>query len=540
MPDLAINELGQVNVSDFYEPQPKQDLLHTNPGKNLLAIGGGGSGKSFFLLGEAIYVCFQFPGAHCLLLRRDFPELERGLIQDFKDTVPKELYKFNDSKHIATFLNGSKIFFGNLENQSEKSLSKYLSSAFVWIGIDELGQFSYEAWMFLSWRNRINKGCQADVEGNMPIPRMGGATNPLGPGYGFIKSMWVDHKPVLQLGQTVKKHDGKYYQNVHGKDEVVFDPHDYVYVHSTILDNPAQMAKDPDYISKLMRLPPALRQKALYGDLNAVAGAYYQNFQYDRHILSLPRDHEKIKWEPWQPVWLGIDWGLAHHSAIYWFTRAKVLGLEGWKNKIVAYREMLVNEKDYDELCDLIYEKMKPPEEGEPPPMIENEVTRCKFIFLSPERFARSGDKDVGKTIGVQMGQHLHDLGLPFATPANNRRVDGAVFIYNLLESGDIVFIEEACPHLIAALQIVIRDENNLEDVLKTETIEDDCYDGFRYGALSMLSEKGKPIEIQQQEKLSTITDPTARMMLAYKYKMEREKRAKRHKPRFIPRWMRQ
>jgi phage terminase large subunit len=537
---LAIDDFGTVNVSDFYEPIPKQDLLHTSAAKNLLAIGGGGSGKSFFLLGEAIYTCFQYPGATCLLLRRDFPELEKGLIFDFKNTVPKELYRYNDSKHIAMFPNGSTLFFGHLQNGSERTLSQYLSAAFVFIGVDELGQFSYEAWSFLSWRNRVNKGCQADMFGNMPIPRMGGATNPLGPGYGWIKTQWVEHKPVSQLGKTTKGKDGKFYQDMHGEMKVVFDPDDYVFVHSTVLDNPHQLKSDPDYIRKLERLPPAMRQKALYGDLNAVAGQYFSNFSYEQHVLSLPRDRERIKWQSWQPVWIGIDWGLAHHTAVYWFTRASVQGIGGvWKNCVVCYRELVVNEKDSDEIVDLVHEEMSVADEAnQGDVLVMQEISRCKFIFLSPERFARGHDKDRGKTIGVQMGERFHEKGLPWCTPANNRRVDGAVFMYNLLASGEFVLIEEACPHLKRTFETVVRDEDNLEDVLKAETIEDDCYDGCRYGLLSMLDEKHKPEQMQEQEKIASIADPVARMMYAYQVKLKHDKREKNRKMKVVPHWM--
>lgn len=526
MPNAIIDEKGQVDISSFYEPQAKQLILHTNPAKNLLAIGGGGSGKSFFLLGEALYTCFQYPGADVLLLRRDFPELEKGLILDFKSMVPAEFYKYNDSKHIATFPNGSKIFFGHLQNQSERSLSQYLSAAFVFIGIDEIGQFSYEAYSFLSWRNRINNDCKRDAEGYMPIPRMGGATNPLGPGYGWIKTIWVDKKPVSQLGQTAKKHDGKYYQNVHGKDEIVFDPEDYVYVHSTVLDNPAQLAKDPDYINKLMRLPPALRQKALYGDLNAVAGQYFSNFTYDRHVLSLPRDHERIKWETWQPIWLGIDWGLAHHSAVYWFTRAQVLGLdEKWHYRVVCFRELVVNETSYGDLVRLIADKSQP-----------DEIKRTRHIFLSPERFSRTGD--VAHTIGDEMADRFMELGFARCVRATDRRVDGAVFCYDLLETGEFVLIEEQCPHLIRTLQTVVRDEKNLEDVLKSDSIEDDCYDGWRYGLMSMLSEKGKPQALKDQERIAAIQDPAAKMIASYQLHLKNQKKAQPRKIKIAPRWM--
>jgi hypothetical protein len=519
---------GEAYVSDFYEPLPKQLILHTSEKKNLLAIGGGGSGKSMFLLGEALFTCWQYPGAHCLLLRRDFPELEKGLILDLKATVPKEYYKWNDSKHIATFPhNDSKIFFGHLQNGSERTLSQYLSAAFVFIGIDEVAQFSYEAYSFLSFRNRINKECKADYEGNMPIPRMGGATNPLGPGYGWIKTVWVDHKPVTQLGKVTKYKDGRYYQIINGRGVCVFDPHDHVYVHSTVLDNPIQMQKDPDYINKLYRLPPALRKKALDGDLNSVAGQYFQNFTYERHVLSLPRDHELIKWENWQPIWIGIDWGLAHHSAVYWFTHAKVMRFGKWKPVVVCFRELVVNEMSHGLLVRTIAEKMNPAE-----------IARCRHIFLSPERFARTTGVDAAHTIGAEMGDMLVEFGLGRCVPANNRRADGAVFCYNLLETGDFVLIEEACPHLIRTLQSVVRDEMDLEDVLKSESIEDDCYDGWRYGLVSMLHEKNKPQSQKDEEKIASIVDPVARMMYAYQVKLRNEKRSKGKPMRFVNRSM--
>jgi Phage terminase large subunit len=521
-------DIGSAKIWEWYDPLPKQNILHTSPAKNLLAIGGGGSGKSMFGLGEALYTCAQYPGAHCLLLRRDYPELEKGLILDFKSTVPKDFYKYNDQKHIATFKhNDSKIFFGHLQNASEKTLSQYLSSAFVWIFIDEMGQFSYEAYDFLRFRNRVNKECKPDFEGNMPIPRMGGGTNPLGPGYGWIKTLWVDHKPVSQLGKVTRYRDGRYYAVINGEAHCVFDPHDHVYVHSTILDNPIQMEKDPDYINKLMRLAPALRKKALDGDLNSIAGQFFSNFTYDRHVLSLPRDHDLIKWEDWQGVWLGIDWGLAHHSTIFWFTRAKVLRFGKWKDVVVCYRELVVNEMAHDALVTLAASKMTP-----------REIERTKAIYLSPERFSRTTDPDASKTIGNQMAEKFHELGLPRCVPAVNKRVDGAVFTYNLLETGDFVLLEEECPHLIRMFETVVRDPTTLEDVLKSDSIEDDVYDGARYGIVSHLNERAKPQALIDQERINAIEDPVARLMASYQLKLRNDKRAKGHKPVYTPRWM--
>jgi hypothetical protein len=516
--ELQVASDGTLAVDSFYKPFPKQDLIHTSPAPNLLTIGGNGSGKSMTLLGEGLYNLLEYPGCHVLLLRKTFRELEKGLIRDFLDTVPRQLYKWNGSKYFATFDNEAKLFFGHCATGSEKDLSQYLSARFVFIGIDELGQFSYDAWSFLTSRNGVNRGCRPSAEGYMPYCRMGGATNPLGPGYGWIKKLWIDHKPVSQLGKVEKRDDGVYYGETHGGIIPVYDPKEYFFVHSTVLDNPAQMERDPDYINKLARLAPPLRQKALYGDLNSVAGTYFQNFTQDKHVLSLPRDHDLIQWQTWQPIWISIDWGLAHHSVIYWHTRAKVrsvLDPRVWKPAVVTIRELIVNEMSHREVCKAIREKTP-----------DNEVERVRFVFLSPERFARSTDPDNRHTVANEMGDELKLLGLPRPTRANDRRVDGAVFMYNLIDAEEY-FVLAQCEELINALETRVRDDKNLEDVLKVDDIGDDCYDSDRYGLMSMLGEKGKPEEVKLEERLAKIEDPTARRIAAYEHYIKSQKKTK-------------
>ena len=67
--ELALDANGALNVDSFYKPLEKQQLLHVNPAKNLLGIGGNYSGKSLFLIGEAMYNVLEYPGANVLLLR---------------------------------------------------------------------------------------------------------------------------------------------------------------------------------------------------------------------------------------------------------------------------------------------------------------------------------------------------------------------------------------------------------------------------------------------------------------------------------------
>lgn len=524
----AESALGRFELASVYNPWPKQSELHVSPATNLLGIGGNGSGKSAFLLGEAIYVCMEFPGADCILIRKNWKELEKGLILDLKNTLPRSLYKYNDQKHIVTFPgNNSHIYFGYAKSGNERDLAQYLSSSFVFIGVDELGQFSYTAFDFMKSRNRVNKGCKPNARGEWPVPRFGGATNPMGPGYGWIKKLWIDQKPVPQMGE-LQLIDGKYYSESRGEKLLAYDPTEFKYVHSTVLDNPAQLEKDPLYLDKLKALSPALRNKALYGDLNSMSGAYFSNFSIDRHVMNREHDKERYEFQSWQPRWIGGDWGLAHYAAFYWCTEARFRWSvdSPWKTKICVYREMVENEKGYAELCEML-DKLTPADER---------PTMKKF-YLSPERFNRVDDPDFQLTVAAKMGKLLKASGLPMPEAAVDRRVDGAQFIYNLLETDGLIVFDD-CTGFINALEIVTRDEDNLEDVLKTSNQEDDCFDGGRYAIVSPFLPKPKPREMMEQERIAEIAerDPMAARMYSYTLHIKNQQR-KRDGGLIKPKW---
>jgi hypothetical protein len=69
------------------------------------------------LLWEAISQAINVPGSDSLLLRRTYPELESSLLAYFRRDVPRSFYrKYNESKHIVTWTNGSTTRFGHCRN----------------------------------------------------------------------------------------------------------------------------------------------------------------------------------------------------------------------------------------------------------------------------------------------------------------------------------------------------------------------------------------------------------------------------------------
>lgn len=521
MPDLArfIDAEGKLNLIDLRPPEkqdesclfqatPKQVELFKSKARFRMAIGGRGSGKSQFLLWEAVRYLTWYPGCHVLLLRKDFAELSKGLIQDLQNDVPRELYKYNGSDHIATWTNGSKLYFGHCEHLSVKDLNQYLSASFSFIGVEETGEFPFDIWDFLLGSNR-NK-----VEG--PTPTMAGATNPYGIGYGWIKTLFVEKRPVAQIEKSES-----------------YDNKNYFFNHSTLLDNPYLMRKDPDYINRLNLLSPELRQKMLYGDLDSVSGQYFTNFSIDRHVVPLSHQAERIKWEDWQPAWIGSDWGLAHFWTTYWMRLAMVKYDDKWKRCCVIYRELVDHEKSIAEYTrDLNHRMMT----GRDSYTFQSE--KIEHVFFSPERFNRTSPEN---TPADQFGDELRKYNLPPPSKATDDRVAGATFMYSMLDANELIILD-CCPHLIRALPTLIRGGDsasgkNIEDVLKSDTLEDDCYDGARYGIVSKLHERTKPAEVVMREHAMQIADPLARHHFVRKQTAQQDKASEYFKPNVGPRW---
>jgi len=133
------------------------------------------------------------PGCNCLILRRTLTAVEKGGIEDhFSKYVPRQLYRrYNSTKHIVTFRNGSKLFFGHIK--SDRDLLQYQGAEFLFIFWEELTQFTYQQWDFLKGSNRCP--VKIDIYGRKIRPRMAGGTNPNGKGSQWVKALWITKKP---------------------------------------------------------------------------------------------------------------------------------------------------------------------------------------------------------------------------------------------------------------------------------------------------------------------------------------------------------
>ena len=457
------------SLAECYDPFPRQRDFHQSGAKYRLFGGAAGPGKTKALLWEAILQANETDRCDTLLLRRTYPELESSLLAYFRRDVPRNFYKsYNESKHVVTWLNGSTTRFGYCRNEND--VYQYQGAEFLFIGLDELTHFTLKQWQFLTSRNRC------------PVPRsfpcMAGATNPGNIGHAWAKALWVDHVPPAGFERPE-----------------LYDPRDYDFVRARLDDNPIY-ANDAEYRRTLEVLPEHLRRAFLEGDWNVFAGQYFDVFDVGRHTAR-PED---LRLEPWLPRWISIDWGFHHPSAVYWHAAVPAaqrkdpsvapLTRDDNPRRIVTYREFLQNGLSPRMLAQAIVER--------------SGREQIREVFLSPDAFAH---RTAEASIAEQLGDVLVANGLPRPSPADDDRVGGWQWMYQLLEN-DAWVITENCGHLVDGIPLLIRDDRRIEYIRKMDG--DDAADAARYGLVSgarFAGLSGTPVMSSEARNLSSI-DP--------------------------------
>jgi hypothetical protein len=535
---------GQIDFNKVFKLQTKQTELLRNVTRNggfyvepaakqCLSVGGVRSGKTTgWLMFFVQHYCMKFKGCDILVLRRTFKELEGGAIKDFKTFVPKELYTYDSTKHVATFTNGSHVVFGHCNNLKDRDIEQYLGQAYPAILVDECGQFSADAWQMLFSRNLANAGCQPDEFNNLPKSVIVGCTNPIGPHYEYYRTLFVQKEPWItdeDVRDKVRKDEtnGTWWAYEAGEWTLLYDPANYACQRSTVLDNPELLKREPEYVSHLMLLPKAKRDKMLLGLDGRFEGQYFDVFDPTYHVINLREDPDAIIWQLYQPVWIGQDWGMSHANSVHFFTKALVKKSVGddYVLKTVCFAEKVVTGgKTAQELASIIQQMAKLPN-GTP-------VT-IKSIYFSHEKFSRQVTQH---SPADEYSRALRAVGLPPATRATTDRIGSASFMYNMLKRGELVFLD-TCRDIILSIPSLMRDPDLMDDVLKVDSRGDDCYDSCRYGLYGQLSTKKRP-EIDAINEHAKRLDPLA----AHFYRMKMMNDAAQRTVTFVqnkqPYWM--
>jgi hypothetical protein len=491
-------KVQDIRFSELMKPTARQrDAFKASDTHRFTLYGGaGGGGKSYFLRWWCLrqllklYAETGIEGIRVGLFSMDYPTLTDRQISRINREFPEWLGALRKTQadgynfQLLPDFGGGTIALRNLDDPS-----KYRSAEFAAIAVEELTENSKETFDDLRFRLRwpgVSRPCFV------------GATNPGGVGHHWVKDFWIDKKFPKELERF--------------KDE-------FCYVPAAVLDNPHITQ---DYYQDLLSLPDAKRRALAEGDWSIPEGQYFTNFERKDRAIHPTILGQIIK--PWWPKWISMDWGFKHHSSIHWHTtgdvspeEAAMFGktLDKPKKFVFTYREKVVSlAQDGGD------------EEGLAAQIgIASKNEQIKRFFLSPDAF---GKKTSANPTSDVLGKVLRVHGLPLPEPADNQRVVGWRFMYQLIQN-DAWMISENCPEALNAVPAAEydKDGSNIEDILKTDHLYDDVIDELRYGLQSMLNSGKKPFTEQLQEAIAAAPNANVAHMVHMKMLSQQKGRAR-------------
>ena len=209
--------------------------------------GAAGGGKSYGQLIDAYLYALKYKKSKQLILRRTFPDLEKSLIRVSRDLYRQDLCEYNGSKHTYTFINGSIIDFGYINNESD--VYQYQSAEYDVIRFDELTHFTEFQYTYLISRCRGANDYPKQIKSS---------TNPGNVGHGWVRARFIDIAPpdtTIETPQGTRR-----------------------FIPAKVQDNRFLMESDPEYITRLKNLPEEEQKALLYGSWDVFKGQYFTEF----------------------------------------------------------------------------------------------------------------------------------------------------------------------------------------------------------------------------------------------------------------------
>ena len=230
---------------DIPEPNVKQKIFLADTHRHVAYGGARGGGKSWAVRVKALLLCLRWSGIKILIVRKTYKELTNNHIVPLQQMIPADVARYNKTEKVFTFVNGSTIWFGYCNNDSD--LDQYQGAEYDVIFFDEATQLQ-EAWI-----KKINLAVR---QPNGLPKRTYYTCNPGGASHGYIKRLFIDRKY-----------------------EELERPEDYSFIQSLVTDNKALMASQRDYIRQLVALPPKLREAWLHGRWDIFEGQFFEEFR---------------------------------------------------------------------------------------------------------------------------------------------------------------------------------------------------------------------------------------------------------------------
>lgn len=487
------------------------------------ALGGGKSAaiRRIMLVRRGLY-----PATNGVIIRRVYDDLKKNHIDQFWLEYPELQQYYKSSDHEINLPNLSKIQFMYAETFAEVQ-RKFTGNEFFDIFVDQAEQFSEQELRTIKTRNRWPGRTIGECKMSLYF-------NPGGVGTEFLRRVFW----LKQYKSGERPTDFSFIQAYGWDNYQWFRGLGLSEREFYLLSNEERFElfiERTQYGRELNALPKGLRAGHLLGSFDHFAGQYFAGV-WDESATVLSADETEQLIQPWWTRWTSTDWGFAHHACHLWYATGKVGPLEFKRlfgiaipipvEVVVVYREVVVNETAEVDLAHMLVER--------------SGSEKMQRNFLSPDAFAKKGNAN---TVAQQLEDVYEANGLPRPESADNDRIGGWRLMYKgfhqtsslraggeitreMCEAGPLLFVSGYCPEVIAAIPMLIRDEDELEDVMKAETIADDVADSFRYGYKTMLSPRREPRDLRARKVWETQEGSTTQKAIAMaKWTLDERKR---------------
>ena len=418
----------------FTDKQKEASRLVKNH-KYLLYGGAMGGGKSYFLRWKPIRMLLAYAARGHLnvtagLFCEDYPQLKDRHLSKVRYEFPEWLGEYNSTDHNFTLypeFGGGVLAFRNLDD-----VSKYQSSEFAVIAVDELTKNTEDTFTFL--RTRLRWPGIKDT-------RFIAATNPRGIGHIWVKQLWID-----QLFPDYEQE----------RDQ-------FVHVKALLKDNPH--INDPAYLKSLESLPEDQRRAYIEGDWDLYEGQFFA--EWDKKIHVVQPFEIPYSWHHYRSIDVS---GKNGTTSCHWYA----VDTDG---TVFVYREYYAKGRDADEHATRITEL--------------SEEEDYRYTVIDNGAMAQQG---LGETM-AQVYERCGVVGLMPSPKGSRISGWDAVHRYMRHDdrTPPKLKVFSICTNMIRTLPSLVHDENNLDDV--DTRGEDHAADELRYLLQTLRDQKAsKPM----------------------------------------------
>jgi hypothetical protein len=285
-------QLAEGKWQTVYGLQPQQNLAYSltpldRPPdkpyvKNIGYGGAAGGGKSYLARAVATAACLRWPGCTGIIFRRTKDEVKANHVTKFReecpDTLPdgRRMYQYNGQDLLATWANGSKLYFGFLRDFED--VHKHQGVEYDFMVFEEATHYDWESIRWL-----VGNRLRATVDEARPFVLY--PSNPGNKGHHWYKRLFITKKYNTELEEY---------------------PEDYAFVQAKVEHNFVLQKRDPTYLRQLNTLPEPYRSWLRDGDWEAGLGLALTMLSRERHLV------EKFRIPEHWTVFAGFDWGYAH------------------------------------------------------------------------------------------------------------------------------------------------------------------------------------------------------------------------------------